>query len=131
MSLLKEFDAPVDTETPPDDPPEALPVDTAALPPITLGDIVLAVAILIFPLALLTAPFGALLRMILGFIFDQPSPVAQLTGAIIGTLGSSFIAYSANDGWNAWLLILAVGAFAGLVGGWTWLRIEKRFLDAT
>ena len=87
--------------------------------------------ILIFPLALLTAPFGALLRMILGFIFDQPSPVALLTGAIIGTLGASFIAYSANDGWNAWLLILAVGAFAGLVGGWTWLRIEKRFLDAT
>ena len=83
----------------------------------------------ILPIALLSAPLGALLRMILGLACKKSRFSALVTGTIIGTIGSVLFAYSTKDGSSAWLSILPIGSIAGLVGGWTWWRIEKRFLD--
>lgn len=80
-------------------------------------------------IALFSMPIGALLRMILGLTFEQPRPVALLSGAFIGVGGALLIAFSIKDGWSALPPILFIGLVAGIVGGWTWWRVEKSFLD--
>lgn len=85
----------------------------------------LAGQFIILPLAVLCAPLGALLRMVLGFVFDQPRPVALTTGTAIGVLGAALLAFTAEDGWIFWAASLSVGAIAGFVGGWVWWRIER------
>lgn len=77
-------------------------------------------------IAIGSMPLGALLRMILGLVFDQPRAVALTTGALVGSV---LIANSANDGWNSWLFTLSLGLVAGVVGGWAWWRVEKPYFE--
>lgn len=84
---------------------------------------------IILPIALLSAPLGTLLRMILGLVFEQPRSVALISGSVIGLIGSGLFAFSTNNDWSAWFSILSIGSVAGLVRGWTWRRVEKPFLD--
>ena len=46
----------------------------------------------ILPIALLSSPFGALLRMVLGLLFEQSGRVAMTTGAVVGILGAAAFA---------------------------------------
>lgn len=85
--------------------------------------------ILTFPLALIIAPFGALLRMVVGGLFERPTPVALATGVALGLLGATVFPSGSNFDWQDWLVSLGIGASAGLTGGWTWLRFEDRFGD--
>lgn len=84
----------------------------------------------LLPIALLATPIGALLRMILAFMFERPRKVAMITGTIVGFVGSAFFAYSSNDGPSVWPPVLLLGSAAGLCGGWVWWRIEKPFLNS-
>ena len=83
----------------------------------------------ILPIALLSSPFGALLRMVLGLLFEQSGRVAMTTGAVVGILGAAAFAYSHKGGAASWGPILLVGSLAGFCGGLTWWRIEKPYLD--
>lgn len=84
---------------------------------------------IILLIALVSMPVGALLRVILGLTFDRPRPVALLSGATIGLVGSVLFTLSTKDGFASWPPIVLVGLLAGTVGGWTWWRVEKPFLD--
>ncbi|MEL7027504.1 MAG: hypothetical protein AAGO57_09810, partial [Pseudomonadota bacterium] len=84
--------------------------------------------LIILPIALLSMPIGALIRMILGLSFDQPRPVALVSGALVGLSCSLLFALSTKDGWSAWPPIISVGLVAGIAGGWTWWRVERTFL---
>lgn len=83
----------------------------------------------ILPIALLSSPIGALLRMVLGFAFEQPAKVAMTAGVAVGIIGAVAFAYSTKDGAAAWGPILLIGCLAGFCGGLTWWRIEKPYLD--
>lgn len=72
----------------------------------------------ILPVALLSSPIGALVRMVLGFVFEQPAKVAMTVRVAVGVIGAA-----------AWGLILLIGSLAGFCGGLTWWRIEKPYLD--
>ena len=84
--------------------------------------------LVILPVALLSMPIGALVRMILGLSFNQPRPVALVAGASVGLGGSLFFALSTQDRWSSWPPIISIGLVAGIVGGWTWWRVERPFL---
>lgn len=84
---------------------------------------------IILLIALISMPVGALLRMVLGLTFEQPRSVALISGALTGLVGSVFIAFSTDDGWSVWPPVVSVGFVAGIVGGWTWWRVEKQFLE--
>lgn len=79
--------------------------------------------------ALLSMPIGALLRMLLGFAFARARLVSLVTGSLVGLAGSAILTSSQKDGIAGWVPIVSVGLVAGFVGGWTWWRIEKPFLD--
>jgi uncharacterized membrane protein len=80
-------------------------------------------------IALGSMPLGALLRMVLGLAFEQPRSVALIAGGMVGLFGSAIFAFGINDVLLAWVPIMSIGLVAGVVGGWTWWRIEKPFLD--
>ncbi|WP_299851574.1 hypothetical protein [uncultured Roseovarius sp.] len=80
-------------------------------------------------IALGSMPLGALLRMVLGLAFEQPLSVALIAGGMVGLVGSALFAFFTNDGLFAWVRAMPLGLVAGVVGGWTWWRIEKPFLD--
>jgi hypothetical protein len=84
---------------------------------------------IILLIALISMPVGALLRMVLGLTFEQPRSVALISGALTGLVGSVFIVFSTDDGWSVWPPVVSVGLVAGIVGGWTWWRVEKQFLE--
>jgi hypothetical protein len=79
--------------------------------------------------ALISMPVCVLLRMVLGLTFEQPRSVALISGALTGLVGSVFIVFSTDDGWSVWPPVVSVGLVAGIVGGWTWWRVEKQFLE--
>lgn len=81
-------------------------------------------------IALGSMPLGALLRMVMGLAFKRPRFVALITGAIIGLLGSVLFAIGTTDDVFAWAQIIFIGLFAGFVGGWTWWRVEKPFIES-
>ncbi|MBV7393106.1 hypothetical protein [Mameliella sediminis] len=83
----------------------------------------------ILPIALLSSPVGALLRMVLGLVFEQPAKVAMTAGVAVGIIGAAAFAHSTKDGVAAWGPILLIGSLAGFCGGLPWWRIEKPYLD--
>lgn len=52
----------------------------------------------ILPIALLSSPIGALMRMVLGSVFEQPAKVAMTVGGAVGIIGAAAFAYSTKDG---------------------------------
>lgn len=84
--------------------------------------------IVILPIALISMPIGALIRMILGLYFNNPRFVALLAGAAIGLSGSLFVIIVRRGDWSDWPSIISVGLVAGIIGGWTWWRVERPFL---
>ena len=80
-------------------------------------------------IALGSMPLGALLRMVLGLAFEQPRPVALVVGGVVGLLGSALFAFGNDDVLHARVPMMSLGLVAGVVGGWSWWRIEKPFLD--
>lgn len=83
----------------------------------------------ILPLWLVVMMPAALLRMVLGLIFQRQLPVALVTGAVIGLGGVDRLTTAGELGWAEALPMFAIGLVAGLVGGWAWWRVETRFLD--
>lgn len=80
--------------------------------------------ILIF--ALLTAPLGALLRMILGFLFKPKRSVACIAGMAIGLIGWGSLIFPHEGHWSSTASILSLGALTGLMGELAWWEIEKK-----
>lgn len=69
---------------------------------------------------------GALLRMLLGLLFQRPRRVALVTGAGIGLAGAIYLAgVEQVEEFHA----LGTCLLAGLAGGWVWWRIEKPWLE--
>lgn len=85
--------------------------------------------LIILPIALVSIPFGALLRLIFGILFERPRTVALSSGAVIGVAGSVFLVLLAQGGWSVLIMAGTIGLVAGICGGWTWWRIEKPHLD--
>ena len=85
--------------------------------------------IVILPLALFGAVPAALLRMILGLMFQSARVVAPLSGTVIGGLGCIVLMGGASDLDASSVTMIGICAFAGFIGGWTWWRYEKPFLD--
>ena len=80
-------------------------------------------------IALGSMPLGALLRMVLGLAFERPRPVALAAGGLVGLCASAFVVLGLDDGLVVWIPLTTIGLVAGVVGGWTWWRVEKTFLD--
>ena len=83
---------------------------------------------IILLVALLSMPFGALIRVILGRSFNEPRRISLVAGALVGLGGSWFFAISTEDGWSAWPPIISIGLVAGVVSGWTWWQVGRPFL---
>ncbi|MEP2473495.1 hypothetical protein [Roseobacter sp.] len=60
----------------------------------------------ILPIALLLSPICALLRIVLGLVFEQSAKVATTAGADVGIIGATVFAYSSKDGAAWWLALL-------------------------
>ncbi|WP_300060919.1 hypothetical protein [uncultured Roseobacter sp.] len=87
--------------------------------------------IAILPIALMSMPVGALLRMVLGLIFSNPRLVALNTGLLVGSIGAALVSAGTSQSLLPdYLISIAIGGCAGLVGGWVWWRIERRHLEA-
>ena len=86
--------------------------------------------IVILPLALFAMPFGALFRMVLGFLFDQPKPVAIATGTLVGLLGALAIQINAGSyEFSNFAVVISIGSAAGFAGGLVWWLIERPHLE--
>ena len=83
----------------------------------------------ILPICLVLTVPGALLRMMLGLMFQRPRRVALTTGAALGLAGAVFISVADRMGAAAALPVVIWGLLAGLAGGWVWWRVEKPWLE--
>ncbi|WP_171174453.1 hypothetical protein [Ruegeria sp. HKCCD8929] len=86
--------------------------------------------IAILPLALLLTPIGVLIRAIVGRLFNNPKPVALVTGAAVGSMGLAAFSITQLVGDVSEVLRFAIlGGVSGLIGGWVWWRIEGPGLE--
>lgn len=83
----------------------------------------------ILPICLVLTVPGALLRMMLGLMFQRPRRVALTTGAALGLAGAVFIIVADRMGAAAARPVVIWGLLAGLAGGWVWWRVEKPWLE--
>lgn len=82
----------------------------------------------ILPIAAIAAPFGALLRFILGLVFNRPLIVSMVTGLIVGGLIAAIATPPSGGDLTGWIALFSVFLPAGLLAGLTWWKIEDVFL---
>ena len=80
--------------------------------------------IVIFPIAIVTMPLGALLRMLVGLVFGATHLVALTTGTVVGAFCLAAVRFGTTPCAELFLWIM-LGVAAGLIAGETWWRIER------
>ena len=85
--------------------------------------------IILFPFALVALAPGALLRMLLGFVFEDPKTTSLLTGVFIGlAAGGGLFLVAWKDDANFVVAMVATWVIAGGIGGWVWWLVKRPFL---